>query len=158
MISDNCNVNYDNELNLRLNKRYFPDTGLKPVFDVRPVSTKYSHFQLMEERAAPKEQLLNYKEYNPHQTFTPSDRKGPSEYFFNNIDVESTLRNQFFALTKSDQSQYMPDFNSNLYNTHSLPQYNKVNTPVENIHFNPDRCNLAPNSFHNHTRNNLKNL
>ena len=52
----------------------------------------------------------------------------------------------------------MPDFNSNLYNTHSLPQYNKTNTPVENIYFNPDRCNLAPNSFHNHTRNNLKNL
>ena len=78
------------------------------------------------------------------------------------VDTESRLRNQFFALQKNDQSQYMPSLNSNLYNTGSslqqkptqIENYNKI----ENIAFNPDRCNLAPETFNNNTRLNLKNL
>jgi hypothetical protein len=32
-----------------------------------------------------------------------------------NVDVESTLRSQFFALQKSPQAVYIPDVNSQLY-------------------------------------------
>ena len=159
-MQDCNNLKYDNELNERLNTRYFPSEVLKPVFDSRPVSTKYSHFQLFEEQKATTVPLMNYKTYSPHEVFTPGDGKAPAEYFFTNVDVESKLRNQFMALQKCDRAEYVPEVNSTLYTSDKyIPIYSlQKETPVSDIHFNPDRCNLAPNLFFNHTRINLKNM
>lgn len=159
-MQDCDNLKYDNELNERMGKRYFPTSALKPVFDIRPVSTKYGHFPLFEERKQPKVPLNTYMSYDPSKTFTPSDRAGPVEYFFNNIDTESTLRNQTMALQNCDRSVYVPDSTSDLYQPQSFLTQTETpkETSVQNIVFNPDRCNLAPQPFFNHTRNNLKNL
>ena len=62
-MQDCNNLKYDNELNERLNTRYFPSEMLKPVFDSRPVPTKYSHFQLFEEQKSTTVPLLKYKYY-----------------------------------------------------------------------------------------------
>ena len=159
-MQDCTNLKYDNELNERMGKRYFPTSALKPVFDIRPVSTKYGHFPLFEERKQSRVPLNTYNTYDPSKTFTPSDRAGPAEYFFNNIDTESKLRNQTMALQKCDRSVYVPESTSDLYQpqTFLTQTESQKETIIQNIHFNPDRCNLAPEQFFNHTRNNLKNL
>ena len=111
-------------------------------------------------RKETKTNLLDYVKYDPSVVFTPSNTKPPVEYFFNNIDQESKLRNQFMALQNCDRAAYVPDVNSSLYTSSGVNTSNEVAkmTPVENMVFNPDRCNLAPQPFFNHTRNNLKNI
>ena len=41
-----CNIEYDNELNVRLNTRYFPSQELQPNYNPRPASSKYAFFLL----------------------------------------------------------------------------------------------------------------
>ena len=76
--------------------------------------------------------------------------------FFNNVNTESLLRNQFFALQKSDQSVYVPSSNSDLYNV------NVVSKPVVQPHpdlfqktefkpFNPNVVNGGTQIFNNFT-------
>jgi len=108
--SKQSNLNYDNELNIRLENRNRPSQLLEPLYDFRPVSTKYTHFQKEE---PPHQNTLHYS-YNPYEVFNPGDR-APIDYFMKNIDVESTLRSQFFALQKSPQVFYVPELNSQLY-------------------------------------------
>ena len=57
-MQDCNNIQYDNELNERMNKRYFPTGALRPVFDIRPVSTKYGHFPLFDEKKRQKQTFL----------------------------------------------------------------------------------------------------
>ena len=109
-----CNLDYDNQLNNRINKRYFPSQELQPNFDPRPTSTKYTLFQT-NEKSHSNTDLRPYKSFNTHKTFYTGNRKAPSSFFFDNVDIESTLRNQFFALQKNDQSYYIPSELSDLY-------------------------------------------
>ena len=109
-----CNIDYDNELNNRMNTRLFPSQSLKPQIDIRPVSTKYTFFQTVEEHPVSGPEL-NYTYYSPGTVFNPGYR-GPTEFYRNNIDTESILRHQFMALQKSNQAVYVPDLNSTLYN------------------------------------------
>ena len=41
-----CNIDYDNELNTRINKRYFPSQSLQPNFSPVPTSTRYQKFMV----------------------------------------------------------------------------------------------------------------
>lgn len=109
----NENFNYDNELNTRLENRNKPSSPLQPLYEFRPVSTKYTLFHKVDE---PQIQHQNSQYmYDPYQVFNPGDR-APIDYFMRNVDVESTLRSQFFALQKSPQAVYVPELNSQLYN------------------------------------------
>jgi len=104
------NLEYDNELNKRLENRNTPSGPLQPIFDIRPVATKYTMFHTVDTKinSTPSSQ------YDPYQVFNPGDR-APIDYFIRNIDVESTLRSQFFALQQSPQAVYVPELNSQLY-------------------------------------------
>jgi len=74
--------------------------------------------------------------------------------FSNNINVESQLRNQFFALQRCEQSEFVPSSDSDLYKT-------TVNfKPVKQTHpllfdkpefapFNPNTLNCKENIFYN---------
>ena len=154
-----CNIDYDNELNKRLQSRVFPSQNLQPNFDFRPTSTKYQKFPV--HNNIKYEPLENKMKYNPEKVFYPGTSKAPVHYALDNVDTESTLRNQFFALQRNDQAQYIPSLNSGLYKMNSnigeKPSNIDYNSPI-NISFNPDRCNLAPNTFNNSTRYNLKNM
>jgi hypothetical protein len=111
------NLNYDNELNKRLENRNKPSSPLQPLYDFRPVSTKYTLFHKVDEKPQSQTQSQSHAQqyiYDPYQTFNPGDR-APIDYFMRNVDVESTLRSQFFALQKSPQAVYIPDVNSQLY-------------------------------------------
>lgn len=159
-----CNLEYDNELNVRMNERYFPSSRLQPNFNPRPTSTKYVKYPVNSDIFS-QNGLHSYKRYNPTQVFYPGTSKAPVEFALDNVDVESNLRNQFMALQKNDQAKYIPSSHSSLY---SLMQYKTKITDyntnqqkmheISNIHFNPDRCNLAPDTFNNSTRVNLKNM
>lgn len=157
-----CQMDRHKVENEKLFKRNFPSTSLKPYFDTYPVQTKYTNMNVMDHRKKPSVDIMKTTPYNPYLVFNPGNRKAPWDYFASNIDMESNLRNQFFALQKSDQRYYVPETNSDLYNKpvisgepvyQSFPNLQKKETFNET---NPDRCNLAPNLFMNHTRVNLK--
>lgn len=162
-----CNINYDNELNKRLEKRILQSSAIEPQYDPRPICTKYTDFNTYTKLDTPKN-ILNYKEYNPTKDYYTGDKKPQINYYFNNIDVEHTLRNQFFALQKNDKAFYIPDIKSSLY-THENnitkyninKSYNNNITKIENIKTN-NNCNidkiLAPNIFNNSTKSNIVKL
>lgn len=111
----NTNFDYDNELNKRLETRNVPSEPLQPLYDCRPVSTKYTLFHTSDKPIPGQSGQYNY---NPYQIFNPGDR-APIDYYMKNVDVESTLRSQFFALQTGPQSVYVPELNSQLYE-HSM--------------------------------------
>jgi hypothetical protein len=40
-------MDYENVLNHRLDKRWAPSGPLKPLYDFRPIQTKYTHFKIL---------------------------------------------------------------------------------------------------------------
>jgi len=138
-------MDYENELNKRLETRYFPSTQLQPLFDVRSVATRYTHFKTHETPVKP--DLHNYTDYSQDKVFNPGNR-APVDYFFKSVDVESTLRSQFMALQKSNQAVYVPDTTSDLYN------YNCYDNKETFLEVNlPSRKTLPENNlFNNMTR------
>ena len=97
--------------------------------------------------------------------FYPGTRKLDFCGFASNVDHESTLRNQFFALQKSDQANWVPSSNSDLYNSNVVSQQdNIINNSLlfkeERFNeYNPNISNkIGINYFNNSTRVQLKNL
>ena len=59
--------------------------------------------------------ISNKLDYNYSAGMHPGTSRGPIQGFMQNVDFESSLRNQFFALQKCDQSNFVPNSNSDLY-------------------------------------------
>jgi hypothetical protein len=133
--------------NDQIYRRNIPDKGLKPNFDFRPVSTKYE----TPPAKPPQTKLLNYK---LGTTFNPGDR-GETDLYALNINKESELRNQFMALQRDTQAQYVPDANSDLYV--NPMNYTELMTPYKETSSNGNKF-IAPNVFNNCTRSNIKNM
>jgi hypothetical protein len=157
-----CNIEYDNELNNRIMSRIMPTQELPPNFSPRPEPTKYSHFKTCNTKHNYNNSIRQYKYFNTNNVFYTGNSKAPIHYFLDNVDLESRLRNQFFALQKNDQAFYIPDIHySSLYNDQyyksGFPKDNEVNALNYNI-TTINKCNLAPKPFNNSTRYNLKNL
>ena len=80
-----------------------------------------------------------------------------------NVDNESKLRNQFFALQKGDNHLYVPSSTSDLYKN-DIPYDKTINEPgvfnVEEFNdFNPNKSNIIGRDiFNNNTRVQLKNI
>jgi len=99
-----CNNNDNLELSNRIYERNLPSQQIKPYFDVRPSSSKYASMPIVELKNTNHQvSLKEYGMYNVQNTFNPGE-KGPGSGFFNNVNTESLLRNQYFALQKSDQA------------------------------------------------------
>jgi len=146
-------MEYEDELNYRLERRWLPSTSLKPLFDSRPCSTKYTWFQSIDETRKAKEPLRQYQEYSS-KVFNPGDR-APVEYYMKSVDLESKLRSQFMALQKGDQAIYVPELSSDLY-TIAGGTKSKEYTPIEGIETRKIPSQLEPFSFGNMTRLNVK--
>lgn len=131
-----------------INERNIPSRPLKPNFDFRPQPTKYTDFQVIDQTLESNVPLLKY----PKSGFNPGYR-GPSDEFFEKIDLESHLRNQYMALQRNPQAYYVPKLNSDLYN-------NPMNYEKEYTSFRSNQNRLCkkldPNIFHNSTRYYLK--
>jgi hypothetical protein len=110
------------ELNNRIYQRVCPDNFLQPNLDLRPASTKYSLFPIVDLRKQPTIDLAPALDYSIESGFVPPASRGPTIGYTDNIQIESQLRNQFFALQKgADQGVYVPSSNSDLYRI-SIPQ------------------------------------
>lgn len=158
-------ANNHNTQNSRIYERNIPSQPLQPYLDVRAVSTKYSFLPIVDPRKENKVNLLQMPTYNPHKVFNPGNTQSPWSGFVTNINRESELRNQIFALQKCSQSTYVPDSKSDLYQysfnptqvqqTHSL-LFQKENFDAFNP--NPDNKIVGFGSFNNSTRCQIKDL
>lgn len=151
------------ELNDRLQSRQFSDKPLAPNFSSRPVLTKYTHFQTMDQRPPFQENILYMDQHSVESNFSPATQRGPPSAFFTNIDVESGLRNQTVALQKSNQSVYVPDSNSELYKVRLPYSTGEQNTHpglfVPQTFSDPFRAkneSVGKDMFNNHTRTQLR--
>jgi hypothetical protein len=149
-----CNQVYDDELNQRINQRNVPTTPLQPLFDLRPVQTKYTWFQTVEERARPHEPL-----HTPSTVpeVSPGQQRGEVHVYLQKVDTESKLRNQTVALQRASQAVYVPETNSSLYEWY-LPSFHPIQTvqPYQEMQPRTAPTHLAPNLFQNTTRTNLR--
>lgn len=164
------NIESELQFNNRIYSRNLPSFKIEPQFDLRPTSTKYSHMQIVDEKPKPTESIDIISDYNTNLVFFPGNRRPPFSFFSKNIDVESKLRSQFFALQKNDLTEYVPSSNSSLYNNNYLINSNNINSPEQTQLFTQlnqppqytqqsrdmNTLHLSPNMFYNTTRMNIK--
>lgn len=155
-----------NTINQNIYQRNIPSENMQVSLPQRSVSTKYAHFPILDSRRE-SNVLLNYaRPYDNNQMFFPGTRKPHFCGFAQNVDLESNLRNQFFALQKADQAIYVPNSNSNMYENHINFTTTNKNLDNELLFNNEDFDNFNPNIsnkigneiFLNSTRVQLKNL
>ena len=108
------NVDENNE---RLAPRAFPDRSLPPWFSPTPESTKQSRFMVTSTASlrSPYATGGSGGSYSASTTFAPVQRTAPFSGFVANVDTESRLRHQFFALQRAEQGDYIPPTTSDLY-------------------------------------------
>ena len=158
-----CNEDREEELNQRIYSRNIPSNELQPQYSIRPTSTKYGYMPILDQYKKANVPLSTYTQYSTNKIFNPGNAKSPWSGFSNNVNVESSLRNQYFALQKCNQSEFVPSTDSDLYKT-------TVDfKPIQQTHpllfdkpdfapFNPNTFNLGNNLFNNHTRYDIKSM
>jgi hypothetical protein len=152
------------ETNTRVYDRNIPSQLLQPYFSPRAVSTKYSIMPIVDPRKEISAKTIHYPTYNTNMIFNPGNSQSPWSGFSSNINVESDLRNQIFALQRCSQSVYVPNSNSDLYEYNFKPETDENQEfrglfRKENFDpFNPNPENLAPGVFLNSTRASVKNV
>ncbi len=113
--SQECVSEIHKQTNQRIYDRNIPSQMLQPYVDVRPVMTKYSYFPVVDPRKPINVPLQKMPVHNVHTTFNPGNTQSPWSGFATNINTESELRNQIYALQKCSQAEYVPNSNSDLY-------------------------------------------
>ena len=152
-------------LNKKLYDRNVPSKMLQPYLDVRPVMTKYSYFPIVDPRKEDKIKLNQLPKYNVHDTFNPGTDTAPWSGYASNVNLESELRNQVYALQKCSQAVYVPNTSSNLYNykfqtkKDTSPNQHQLLFETPNFELfdpNPDSKVVGSTLFMNSTRHQLK--
>jgi hypothetical protein len=157
--SAECVSNIHEQTNKRIYDRNIPSQMLQPYLDVRPVMTKYSYFPIVDPRkeiSVPMEQMPTY---NVNKVFNPGNTTSPWSGFASNINLESELRNQVYALQKCSQAVYVPNSNSDLYDykfkTVTQPNPHELlfqNESFSQFNPNPDQRIVGSGIFMNNTR------
>ena len=152
-------------INRRIYDRNIPSQILQPYLNVRPVMTKYSIMPIVDPRAPIKTPLEQMPVYNTSKVFNPGNATAPWSGYASNVNVESELRNQIYALQKCSQSVYVPSSESDLYHfsmKNNVGQSN-ITQPFPDLFktdlysdFNPNSEQIAKGQFNNHTRQQLK--
>ena len=147
--------------NQRIYGRNIPSQILQPYISVRPVMTKYSLMPIVDPRAPVNVPMEQLPIYNQEQIFNPGTA-APWSGYASNVNVESDLRNQIFALQKCSQSVYVPSSSSDLYQFGFKTTKQEVQ-PFPNLfaneqfnQFNPNPENVGHDVFYNSTRQQLK--
>jgi hypothetical protein len=98
--------------------------------------------------------------------FNPGNSRGPWSGYASNINHESELRNQIFALQRSSQAAFIPSSQSSLYDVKWQNKENH-NQPFPNLFktqdflpfdANPNTDTIGYALFNNATRQQLKDL
>ena len=165
MKNQQCVSDIHKQTNQRIYDRNLPSQMLQPYFSVRPVMTKYSHFPIVDPRKPINVPVQQMPVYNIHNTFNPGNFQAPWSGFATNINTESELRNQIYALQKCSQSVYVPSSQSDLY-TYSFQtptQYNPHELLFQQDSFEMFNPNPSPGIcgsgiFNNNTRCQVKDM
>ena len=161
------NFEKNDTINNAIAYRNIPSTNLTMNFPFRPVNTKYTLMPTVNNiNQCTKSPINNYGVFDMSNTFYPGTRKPHFSGFATNVDTESSMRNQIYALQKADQAVYVPNSNSDLYenNINFITHNNNIdnNLLFSEERFNDFNPNLAPTIgnelFYNSTRVQLKNL
>lgn len=151
---------------LRSYERNIPSQILQPYLDSRPVQTKYSILPVIDLRKQIETPLVQQSTYTPETIFNPGNDSGPWSGYVSNINHESELRNQIFALQSCSQAAYVPSSKSDLYQL-KWNNNNNNNQPFPELFkkekFSPNNPNQNPNKigfalFNNATRQQTKDL
>jgi hypothetical protein len=162
-----CVSKLQEEENKKLYSRNIPSEPLQPYLNVRPVMTKYSYLPIVDPRRELSVELQQMPTYKTTRVFNPGTDEGPWSGFASNVNVESELRNQIYALQKCSQSVYVPQSNSDLFNYSFKAEHAKTNqthpllfeaTQFENFNPNPDSKVLGSNLFMNNKRVQVRDL
>jgi hypothetical protein len=153
-----------NVTNERIYDRNIPSQNIQPYLDVRPVMTKYSIMPIVDPRKSSNEKIKQMPIFNTHQVFNPGNTKSPWSGYASQVDTETELRNQTYALQRCNQSSYMSNVNSDLYKYEMNTQpTNPRNNEFANLFkeekfdsFNPNTFNIANSLFNNSTRQQIK--
>jgi hypothetical protein len=151
---------------LRTYVRNIPSQQLQPYLDSRPVLTKYSILPIIDHRKQIDTPLMQQSTYTPETVFNPGNDGGPWSGYATNINHETELRNQIFALQGCSQAVYVPSSNSSLYsvkwqNSSQNKQpfaglFETQQLPPTNPNKYPDKIGYG--LFNNATRQQTKNL
>jgi hypothetical protein len=149
------------DINKRIIDRMFPDVDLRPNFDPRPVSTKYSLFPIVDSYARTTENYKPYLDYYPEVMFNPGNAKAPVSGIINKIDMETELRNQTSLANK-----YIPPLDSDMYKVEVKSKDDNAAIKAHPLLFAPFLVSSSTNNeihssigadrFHNHTRTQLR--
>lgn len=151
---------------LRSYERNIPSQPLQPYLDARPVMTKYSILPIVDHRKYISTPLVQQSTYTPEKNYNPGNDFGPWSGYASNINHESELRNQIFALQSCAQAAYIPSSKSNLYQVNWKNTYQQTNPfpgLFQNEQFLPINPNPNPEKigfalFNNATRQQTRDL
>ena len=153
------------EINSRISERNIPSAALRPAFEVRPISSKYATMPILETRPVPSVQMNTFQPFYTETVFNPGNAKAPWRGWAERVNVESSLRNQYFALQRNDRAMYVPSSDSDLYNVtviaREIEQPNPYlfdNGATNFSPMNPNPHNLGKLTFDNSTRFQLRTL
>ena len=153
------------EINQRISERNIPSATLRPSFNVRPLSSKYAMMPIIESRPTPTVSIPAYQQYTTESVFNPGTAKAPWQGWVDRVNVESSLRNQFFALQRNDAAIYVPNSTSDLYqvqvDSREVAQPNPYlfdNGATNFAPMNPNPNGLGKLTFENSTRFQLRTL
>lgn len=168
-LNNHINKDTRNVYNEQIYSRNIPSGTMTMNFSSIPVSTKCTTFPIFNNNVSTfnDNQSIGTPNnvYNTETNFFPGTDKPNFDGFCINIDKESLLRNQFFALQSGDQSKYFPSSNSDMYvltnhNDYNVMDKNNKSFTESNFNqFNPNISNKIGNlTFNNSTRVQLKNI
>jgi len=160
-----CNSQMQEQSNDRIYNRNIPSQMLQPYLDVRPVMTKYSYLPIVDPRKQTSVKLAQAPTFNVHKNFNPGNATAPWSGFASNVNTESVLRNQIYALQKCSQAVYVPNSGSDLYKynfqTKTQPSPHDLlfsENRFDNFNPNPNDKFIGYNMFMNSTRSQVKDL
>ena len=104
------------ELNDRIWSRNVPDKALAANFDPRPMSTKYAHFGILDRRGIATIPISETVAHTVGTNFNPGTHRAPPGSIIRDVNIETTLRNQYDVLRHGDNySEYVPSSQSDLF-------------------------------------------
>ena len=165
-----CPRDRDNEINQKIYSRNLTNAPLEPNLSTRPQSTKFNHFQVVDKGVNTIPNNLNqnkkeniYQKFDISSMFNPGNQKSPWTGFAYNINNESKLRNQIYALEKDSRGAFMPSSNSELFHEKTFENSDLNPTKFESLfktenfaEFNPNIVNISTKLFNNGTRQDLR--
>ena len=164
-LQETCVSDIHGQTNQRIYDRNIPSQMLQSYVDVRPVMTKYSYFPIVDPRKQINGPLQQMPTYNIENVFNPGNAQSPWSGFASNINKESELRNQIYALQKCSQSVYVPNSTSDLYaynfQTPYIPNQHELlfkNETFDNFNPNPAPKLCGSGIFLNSTRCQVKDI